>query len=134
MNKLWYLCVFMLVSVNALAYAVPVIVAGTIYGGDHTTEISGADVVIQCHGETKYATSDSGGDYAVDMSGTACVLGDTVTVTATKEGQSGQDSDSVLNYTFIDLAIVDVSIPEFGTVAAGLGLVGAAAAYFWRRK
>lgn len=119
-----------------------VLVTGTIYESDGTTEVQGATISAVCeHDSTTYdadtdTTSDTGGDYSLTFTGKPCTEDDMVTVTATKDGKSGSDSDVIKNFSAIglDIAIINVSIPEFGTITAGLALLGGAAAHMWRRR
>jgi hypothetical protein len=111
-----------------------IFVVGTIYDGNHN-EVEGAKVLVTCHGLTREATSQADGDYWVQFEEyTPCMVNDPVTVTATKGTMTGTETDNVEEYSLIDLAIVDVTIPEFGTIAAAAALAGAGAVYFLRQK
>ncbi|MFW5703912.1 MAG: hypothetical protein ACOCXQ_03675 [Patescibacteria group bacterium] len=112
---------------------------GIIYdeGGNF---IADADVYVQCGTFSIVVNSGPTGHYATAADQLDCNNGDTVTVTATKDGRTGSNSDTVAlsGDAFIDVAIVDVviQIPEFGLVTGGAALLSSAGslAFLRRRK
>ncbi len=117
------------------------LVIGTIYRADSTTVV--ADATVNAYSDaahtelvaTQSVTTNTFGRYNinVDLDG-----GDPVYITAEKDGSSGSSSGTILNYgtedTQVNIAIVDVSIPEFATIAipASIALIGGL--LFMRRK
>jgi len=132
--KIVYAIAVMALLTVVSAMAEQVIVAGTIYEEDGVTEVSGATVQVVCDQESESTTSDDDGDYSVDLSDTTCDAGETVIVTASKGSAVGVESDTVVDYTYINLAIVNVTIPEFGLIAGGMSFLGAAGAYIAMRR
>jgi hypothetical protein len=141
--------VIILMTFSVTAETVPTLVAGVIYEADHTTPISGALVEATCDSVTlSQADSNADGSYSIDFSGTACSKGDTVYVTATADGgASGSNEGEVIEYSFnfvcpdeeclltkIDVAVVNVSIPEFGILAGSACIIGALAGFLVLRR
>lgn len=112
-------------------------VAGTITNAGNP--VAGASVSVTCGSTTLTSPTTVAGAYFVQFSSTDCPAGSTAHVTATKGGSSGSSSGTVNNLvsepTVINLAIVNVSVPEFGIVAGtGAALVGGAAFMIVRRQ
>lgn len=89
--------------------------------------VAGASVTVLCNGNTETDTTDAQGSYLVTYPSGQCPFGSTVKVTAVKGGASGVASGTVTGVTTkLNLAIVNVSIPEYGTIgailAAGTGI------------
>ena len=110
-------------------------VTGVITENHVATE--NAHVTVECNGHTKMDTSDAFGSYLAVFTKAECDFGQTVKVTAEKDGKSGVATGTVQGITTkLNLAIVNVSIPEYGLVGAlmaggvGLGLMG----YMRRRQ
>ena len=129
MKKLGLLAIlvlgFSLFSTVAIAQA-STIVTGKIYGPpDGTTPIGGANVKVTCNNIVKTTASAGDGGYAVQYSITECNEGSTVYVTAEKKGiGSGSESGTVRNYgVSVNIALVNVAIPEFGIIAGMITLL-----------
>ena len=97
----------------------------------------GALVTVTCKGIVRTDTTDASGSYLVSFTTAQCPFGSTVKVVAKKGGETGVSSGTVQGLTTkLNVAIVNVSIPEyglFGTImagGAGLGLM----AYMRRRQ
>jgi len=129
------------------------LVAGTIYNEDYSEKIGGAEITVACSHDGdinyRYATSipsgDSIGDYVVEYcertgincgEDDLCDDGDSVTVTATKENMSGSDTETVVNNMVgcLDIAIINVTIPEFGLFIGALTLLGAIGIFAFVRR
>lgn len=98
--------------------------------------VANATVTVLCNGNTKVDTSNAQGSYLAIFTTAQCPFGSTVRVTAQKGGRTGVASGTVQGITTkLNLAIVNVSIPEYGPVGAitaggaGLGFVA-----FTRRR
>lgn len=104
---------------------------------DNSVAVSGASVSVLCNGNTETDTTNAQGAYLVMYPSADCVFGSTVKVTATKGGHSGVATGTVQGITTkLNLAIVNVSIPEYGLIGAGLagGLGIGLLAYSRRRQ
>jgi len=104
---------------------------------ENQVAVAGASVTVLCNGKTEMDTTDAFGSYLVHFASADCPFGTTVKVTATKDGKSGVMSGTVQGITTkLNLAIVNVSIPEYGLIGtllaggAGVGLI----AYMRRRQ
>ncbi len=137
------LCLFV---ASAAAYT---LVAGKITEADYITPVDSADVTITCHHVTSGGiidytlidTSESDGAYGVQFNEGGsnppyCDDGDIVDVSAVKDGVSGSSSGTVHENMIdtLDIAIINVAIPEFTTIAAGIALLGAFGSFFIIRK
>ena len=122
------------------------VVGGTIYNGTLANGVAGADVEVICHhGSDDYTaltTSGIGGKYSVAFQCFECSYNDLVTVNAWKDTLEGTEDGEVdmqhnlpcgvtLNVGIVD---VELAIPEFGVVAAGIAVVGALGIFLYRRK
>lgn len=98
--------------------------------------VASAVVTVTCGTTVKVDSTDANGSYLVTFTTADCPFGSTVKVVAKKGGYSGSASGTVHGVTTkLNIAIVNVSIPEYGWIggilAAGTG-VGAIA--FTRRR
>ena len=92
---------------------------------DNFVAVAGAEVTVTCNGHNRTDTTDAHGAYLVQFQTGDCPFGSTVKVVAKKGGKTGAASGTVHGITTkLNLAIVNVSIPEYGTI----GLIGAAGA------
>lgn len=95
-----------------------------------------ATVTVVCNGVTKTDTTDSAGSYLVTFTAPQCPFGSTVKVTAQKGGYSGTASGTVHGITTkLNIAVVNVSIPEYGLIGGILATTaGIGAIAFTRRR
>lgn len=109
-------------------------VTGTVT--ENQAAVAGADVTVTCNGQTKMDTSDNWGSYRVDFPKGDCDFGSTVKVVATKNGKSGVASGTLQGITTkLNLAIVNVSVPEMGTMGLVVaGVAGLGFMYMRRRQ
>lgn len=89
--------------------------------------VANVSVSVFCNGNVATDTTDAQGTYLVNYLTTQCPFGSTVRVTAQKSGMSGIASDTVSGVTTkLNLAIVNVPIPEYGVLgtlmAGGVGI------------
>lgn len=94
---------------------------------DNHVAVAGATVTATCQGNTGVDTTDAHGSYLIVFDAPQCPFGSIVKVTAQKGGKSGTSSGPVHGITTkLNLAIVNVSIPEYGVIgtiaAAGIGM------------
>jgi len=113
-----------------------VLVAGTIYNSDFTEKISYADVNVECNGIELYVMSKEDGTYVADFTGTGCSVGDTVNVYACKDGMGCGRNGGVVNEwgATLDVAIVNVSIPEFSLAVGIITALSAVGIFFILRR
>lgn len=103
---------------------------------ENQVAVSGATVTVLCNGKTEVDTTDNFGSYLVHFVSADCPFGSTVKVTATKDNKSGVSSGTVQGITTkLNLAIVNVSIPEYGLIGTLLaGGVGIGLIAYMRRQ
>jgi hypothetical protein len=120
---------------SALAAPAKTDVTGVVT--ENHVPVVGASVTVLCNGHTETDTTDAQGSYLVTYLVADCPFGSTVKVTAHKGSKSGVASNTVRGITTkLNLAIVNVSIPEYGAIGAliaggtGIGVI----AYMRRRQ
>ncbi|MEM4710894.1 MAG: hypothetical protein QXL18_03040 [Candidatus Woesearchaeota archaeon] len=132
-----------LVLLAGFVSAYPTVVTGTVYDSS-SNPVVGASVTVVCEhsgvNSTQYTTSVVGGTYIAQFFNyptVECDYGDQVWVTATYNDLTGSATGNACSEETncpIPVALVDVTIPEFGVIAAGLALIGAIAIFAIRRK
>ncbi len=128
--------VLSLVLISLFAVGVLGIVKNTVVGGiisdNQGVPVDGAQVLVECSTQSNDligsidTESDSDGQYGVEFdqtSGEECYVNDTVTVNVGPVTES--DTVDETAYLSIDLVIINVSIPEFTVMTAGIALTGA---------
>jgi len=126
-----------LFSVGVFGYT---IVSGIVTEADGVTPVFEADVEVNCDGHIKDEDTTQQGIYFVRYLEDKCDAGDRVNVTVvSKTGAVGrnfgyvEDKDESPSAT-VNIAVVNVSIPEFSTIAGTLALGGASLGYISIRK
>ncbi len=115
------------------------LVAGVVYDMDNQP-VPGAEVTVTCNDIVKETVTLSDGSYAVkyfnfyNQNEQYCVVGDTAYVLAEKDEASGSNSGSVNNFIVVKMAVVNVQIPEFSEITAGIALLGAGAVFLILRR
>jgi hypothetical protein len=123
------------------------IVGGTIYD-DNGIVVNEAEVTVSCehtHGNnlgTYSITTDSlsDGSYAVEfyegeLGEKNCVTDDEVTVTAIKDEMSGSETGIVHDFGLtVNLAIINVTVPEFGLLIGVLTALSAVGIFAFVRR
>jgi len=112
-------------------------VAGYVSQG--SAAVGGATVTATCNTATGGATTGTNGDYKLTLSPSGvCTPTDTVTVSASKGTASGQTSQPYGTGTLaegVNIALVNVSIPEFGVIAGvSAAILGGGAFMVIRRR
>ena len=121
----------MVLSVSMVA-AVDVFAIGEVIDGNGDP-IASADISATCRGNTLTDVTDSNGRYGVDFTG-ICAVDDTVVVTATYQGCTGTSSGQIKDYQVVQIAVIDVVIPEFTTIAVPVAAILGLMFFFNRRK
>ena len=124
-----------------------VIITGVIYEENTNNSIADADVNVTCHHKkgnntidtSLQTTSNSTGEYIVYFDDKDCRKGDSVNVSATSNGITGEASGIVIkekiNHIRCRIAHIDVPlIPEFGLLVGSLTLISAAGIFFLVRR
>jgi hypothetical protein len=108
-------------------------VTGTVTNNGHP--VSGAKVTVICDNNAKKTTTDSNGVYLAVYKEAKCPAGSTVSVTATK-GHKGGVKDGKANpvTTLLNVALINVALPELGIATGALALIGAAGAFMVTRR
>lgn len=143
------LCLFAISFVTAIAEP-PIygtLVCGIVYWQDTLDPVAGATVTGECYSSNGSISSgdpvltNTDGTYCAGMVWTGdppieCLDGDTVVVTAEKDGASGTSSGIVHGGMVgnLNIAVVNVWIPEFSTVTAGIALIGAGMGFIFLRR
>jgi hypothetical protein len=123
--------------VPAIASAAPAFtdVTGTIYyNGVHVGK--GVLVTVTCKGNVLTDKTNKSGVYLVQFSKKECPVNAKITVTATVNGDKGKSTGkSNEETTDLNLAIINVDVPELGLVTGLAALtVGAGATLMIRRR
>jgi len=104
---------------SASASAAPPQTSVTGVVTENHMSVAGAAVSVLCDGHTETDTTNAQGAYLVNYPAADCPFGSTVKVTATKSGKSGTASGTVEGKTTkLNIAIVNVEIPEYGLIGA----------------
>jgi hypothetical protein len=142
MNKLFALTMVFALLVVGMVAAVPI---GTTYVTGQVTDnsnnpVSNVTLSIICNSEITTAITDGSGDYLVGLNDPTCGPGATAYVTATaydvtNSGKvcNGPNKDDP-QCEGINLALVNLQIPEFGVIAGAVALIGALGIFAFRRK
>ena len=130
------LALAILVPASTFALPAQTDVNGTVTNGG--SPVKHATVDVTCGSTTKKVQTDATGAYLAVFKAKKCPAGSTVTVTASKKKVgSGSNSGTVNPYDTdrLNVAIINVSLPEFGLVTAGAAtLVGGVAFTVVRRR
>lgn len=129
----------LLVSVGVTSAGVGATPAQTDVTGvvtENHTPVANATVTVECQGNLAADTTDAQGSYLVTYPIAQCPFGSTVKVTAQKDGKSGTASGTVHGITTkLNLAIVNVPIPEYGALGALLAVgAGVGSIVYLRRR
>ncbi len=105
---------------------------------ENGTPIKNAKVTVVCNGKSKSDKTNNSGTYRVEYKDKKCPKGSSVSVTAsTKDGKSGTSTGTADEVTTkLNVAVVNVAVPEIGTIAsiAAVGIAGAAIVYVRRKS
>ena len=129
----------LLIISSLILVSAKTIVAGTIFNEDYTETMEEANVIVSCvHDnvtsvETTLSALD--GVYGVEFYVAECDDGDTVSVYAEKGEMSGTETGIVHDFDLtVNLAIINVTIPEFGLLIGAFTLVAGAGIFFLVRR
>jgi hypothetical protein len=116
-------------------------VTGTVYYSDGTTAVDLATVTVSCTHNSAVTTlpdvyTNVAGEYNAEFDPANCGYTDAVQVHAVKDTMTGDGSGAMCNSetcTLLPVAIVDVTIPEFGLVGAMIVLLAGIGIVAYRR-
>jgi hypothetical protein len=134
--SLFVASVLTIVALPVAAMAAPTTTVVTGAVTNNGKDVKGAKVTVVCNNFSKKTTTGSSGGYEVTFTAAQCPDGKLATAVATKGGLGGVSSSTVNNLDATDnVAIVNISLPEFG-LAAGIGasLLGGGAFLVIRRR
>lgn len=105
-------------------------ISGTVYTNNNQ-KVSGAKVTVICDGHSKKTITASNGSYLVQYATKKCPAGSNATASATKGTKTGSNSEKVNNVTgtTINLAIVNITIPEFSAILGFIAVLIAGGAF-----
>ncbi|GIU70294.1 MAG: hypothetical protein KatS3mg002_1530 [Candidatus Woesearchaeota archaeon] len=135
MNKLFGIFAMFLLMVGFVNAAPTTMVYGQVTDGNGNP-MQGVPVTVTCNGNILNTTTDASGMYYVFYPSLQCDVLDTATVEVTI-GDTTYTGEGTVDFSKecrINIANVNLQIPEFGVVAAGLALIGAIAIFAIRRK
>jgi len=125
-------------ATNAKA-TVPAAVSGYIYNTNNAG-VSGATVDVTCDhsnvNTTLQTISDVDGSYLQIFDSDKCAFGDLVSVNAQKGNLAGSNDGAVCTAQdcSFPVALVDVTVPEFGVLAGAIALIGTIAVLVFMRR
>ena len=112
------------------------IITGTVT--DNGKDVKGAKITVVCNNHSRTAKTDANGEYSVTYPVSQCNDNTKATVVATKAGLGGVNSGTPSTYsngkTEIDVAIVNVSLPEFGIATGFVASTAGAGAFMVMRR
>jgi hypothetical protein len=137
----------------AVMFSLVLLPAGVASANSSSTEVSGkvtlnhhrvrhAEVTVTCNGHSRTTTTDWQGNYSVKFWSGQCNQGDTITVTASKGSASGENTyvkrrpRQRCDYgsIYINVALEDVSVPEFGPAEVITAALVAGGTFFMVRR
>lgn len=103
---------------------------------DNHAAVADAKVTVTCNGKERVDKTDASGAYVVTFLKAHCDFGSVVKVVAQKDGKSGVSSGVMQGVTTkLNLAIVNVAVPEFGALGfVAAGTAGAGLMAYMRRR
>lgn len=118
--------------VPAVASAQSVVAGKVTYNGQ---PVNGATVTAVCNTHSRDAHTNKQGDYAIQFTVDECPDGHTATVVASKDGMGGTGSGEIDGVSAtLNIAIVNIAVPEFGVIAGIVGSIGAVGAFLVIRR
>ncbi len=115
-------------------------ISGTVYNTEGSP-VNGGSVNVTCGSTTKLAIIDGSGNYAKMFTQVECKAGDTASATASTGEGSGTNSEVVQNSSVngpivdLDVAVIDITVPEFGVIGGALtGLISVGGYLVMRSK
>jgi len=142
MNKLLTLTMVFALLIVGMVSATAIgttYVTGTVTDGSNAP-VANAAVSVTCMSESANTTTDLGGNYLLLVNNPTCVSGSTAYVTATKDGVGAGSNSGVVctagveGDCDINVAFVDVQIPEFGVIGGALVLLAGIGIIAYKRK
>lgn len=124
----------LLIPASSFALAAQTNITGTVTNNGNP--VAAANVVVVCNSNSRSDDTDTSGGYLVQFTAAECPSGKNATVVATKDNKGGTNSKTVTAQTSkLNVAIVNVALPEFGVVAGmGAAVIGGGAFMVIRKK
>jgi hypothetical protein len=111
-NIIYSVMILMILALELTSAGEITVVVGKVYTPDFSSTISDADVEVTCNSHTLTSTSSSDGTFVVSFLPTQCEKGDSVTINATKEGNTYAVDD-------VTIEVSSDQIPDAGSVKTG---------------
>lgn len=131
----------MLMAVSVLGVTAPtyVDVHGTVMEEDGFTPAGeGILVTVVCDhigtNTTKTDDTDIQSEYAVEFTNAECTLGDWVSASVPGDVESDQVTSDHLQLPDLYVLNIELNVPEFSAIAAGVAFAGAGLGYAFMRK
>lgn len=118
------------------------VISGTIFNGNGDPiggENQEAEVTVICNGKTRKTKINDNGSYEVFFPKNLCKEGDTVTVSVVTEEGTGSKTDTVFDDPAegtcgdLNIAVIDITVPEFGFIGGTLTGISSIAGYLYLR-
>jgi hypothetical protein len=108
-------------------------VSGSVTSSGHP--VSNANVHVQCGSEAADDNTANDGGYVVNLLASGCPAGAEITVTATSGSGAGTSTGRASRITTrLNVAVINVALPELGFVTGAGALAAAGGAFFVIRR
>ena len=98
--------------------------------------VKNATVMLHCNGTTKTVHTDKTGTYVASFNFKKCPTGSTITADASKGGVGAGSTSGIATpqTARLNILLLNVAIPEYGTIAGILAVIGAGGALLVTRR
>ncbi len=139
MNAKFIVCILAVLALSvssALAIGATTVVHGKVLNPDSSPAGSGIVVTVECDNgvvATQTPSTDANSEYQAEFSDDDCWVGDTVYASVPGDSKSAivVDDTTVLGSLILQ---IDLEIPEFSAIAAGIAFAGAGASFMLLRR
>ncbi|HEV2413134.1 MAG TPA: hypothetical protein VGS28_05035 [Candidatus Saccharimonadales bacterium] len=98
--------------------------------------IKNAQVTVTCDNHTKHAKTSRSGYYTVTFQNKQCKVNSSVTVSASKGSESGQNIGKykMCHSLWLNVALTSVAVPEFGLIEGVIAAIMGSGAFLMIRR
>jgi uncharacterized protein YcnI len=105
-----------IIPATASAHSSYTVITGRVTSANGSAE-NHAKVSVKCNGKKRVTYTGRQGWYKISFSSRQCRVGNTVTVTASKNGETASNTGKVRSASCrLDVAFINVALPEMGFV------------------